>query len=329
MQKRYAVLLLVVCVSLFLLPEASARYVYPACYLHSDCGTLYPYCISNVCTYACIVDRDCTSDARCIYRAPGHDPRPISDFQDQINAGTFRNYEYVACELPDGARVPPFINQGMYLRPDERPARTNTCTFNTDCAGNQVCVARTCHPDCLENRDCRTGEVCVSDSPGSAGPVYYWPGCDQNPQYNRCALPDSSIVTPRCVPISDRSGTYLPYHSLTGPRCYLNSNCAPNQRCNTDVGACIEQCHSARDCGRGEICSYRGRDVTVIDLDDNPLTTGPVSEPSSFVCERPPPPPPWRAGVWQSLRSPRRKSHATAPAKGPWGWHGSPRRPQK
>ncbi|MEY4744911.1 MAG: hypothetical protein RL272_856 [Candidatus Parcubacteria bacterium] len=242
-----------------------------------------------MCRQACYADRDCSYGARCVYRASGGMAQPIESATRTSGAG---DYENIACELPDGTRVPPPPTPlaSWYRRSDESVHARVQCLRNSECSGNLVCIAGFCHAQCLENRDCGRAGVCVNAPPSDpSGSTVYWEGCAQDPQYNRCAGPGERSRTPSCTPPAGTGRTRIAYGLMRGPRCFVNSDCVEGLRCDPFSGACVKQCIHAIDCGRGEICSYRGRDATVVDLDANPAPAG--ADPYHFVCELPPPPP--------------------------------------
>jgi hypothetical protein len=114
------------------------------CRLNSECASGL-WCISGLCSVACVNNTDCPGGATCVANAPGGRAQ---------------------CMLGDRVAHPVGSNTGM-PRPINPAVRTQ-CSVNSDCVPNLKCADGLCLQACRASRDCPGGQSCLFQPPGKA-----------------------------------------------------------------------------------------------------------------------------------------------------------------
>ena len=214
------------------------------CVINSDCGQKPDplICAFRLCHVQCNTSADCDKDLRCVL---GTKPEHVCLLPDEQTCKSSASCpEELACG-PDGecrdkcssdndcvlgqictqglcadkvelvnGKLPSKLGDGGQ---DSAPPGTS-CSYSSECPGNQICKSGSCVLQCLGNKDCSPGTSCVGNVCGAG-----WPA-------------DASADSP----------------VQTGAPCKLNSDCTAPLICS--VGSCELECKTAVDCPPGKQC---------------------------------------------------------------------------
>jgi hypothetical protein len=159
---------------------------------------------------------------------------------------------------------------------DDEPRRrpdagvpTVACEHRDDCPGGQVCAQGGFCAPCESTGQCRLKEVCDAEARGCTWRAGWGADCTRNEECPAGAWCHQGVCRPRTAVTLCPSGAHD--ECPTGQRCHFtnrvceedlgcleDSDCGPDELCNTGLHACVPRCTEATEgtvCAPGERCA--------------------------------------------------------------------------